>query len=72
MPALRIPSVFVRGLPFSLTDEQLEGLFSAAVPVKRAFIIRDQKARTSRGFGFVQLCVPHLSGHVFYGQENAV
>lgn len=54
MPA-QIPSVFVRGLPYSLTDEQFEKVFSDVVPVKRAFLVRDPKTRTSRGFGFVQL-----------------
>ncbi len=50
-----VPSVFVRGLSFDTTDEQLSAHFSAVAPVRRAFIIKDAKTKASRGFGFVQL-----------------
>jgi hypothetical protein len=50
-----LPSVFVRGLPPSATDESLVRLFSNAAPVKRAFVIRDRATKESKGFAFVQL-----------------
>jgi nucleolar protein 4 len=54
MPAAA-PSVFVRGLPFTATEEQLAAHFSDAAPVRRAIIVRDKTTHESRGFGFVQL-----------------
>ncbi len=55
MPKKGQPSVFVRGLPFTVSDDDLTKHFSAVAPVKHAFIVRDTKTRISRGFGFVQL-----------------
>ena len=34
--------LFVRNLPFSTTDEDLENLFSEVGPIKRCFVIRDK------------------------------
>jgi RNA recognition motif-containing protein len=51
-----VPSVFVRGLAYSVTDEALSALFSAVAPVKRAFVVKDKGTeQKSKGFGFVQL-----------------
>ena len=50
-----VPSVFVRGLPFTASDEELAAHFADIAPVKRAFVIRDRVTKESRGFGFVQL-----------------
>ena len=56
MPSKKnVPSVFVRGLPFDVSDAQLASHFSEIVPVKRAFIVRDPSSKTSKGYGFVQL-----------------
>ncbi len=59
MPA-EVPSVFVRGLPFTTTEAQLSEHFSDLAPVKRAIIVRDKTTHESRGFGFVQLWVLFL------------
>lgn len=58
----RVPSVFVRGLPYDVTTEAVTHLFSDVAPVKHAIIVRDPKTGASRGFGFVQLCVPPAFG----------
>lgn len=50
-----VPSVFVRGLPPSVSDERLALHFSETAPVKRAFVIRDRVTKEPRGFAFVQL-----------------
>ena len=56
MPSkVHVPSVFVRSLPFTVSDERLAQHFSEVAPVKRAFIVRDRVTKESRGFGFVQL-----------------
>jgi hypothetical protein len=57
MPKESLPSVFVRGLAYSTTEEALTAHFSELAPVKRAIIVRDKATHESRGFGFVQLCV---------------
>lgn len=49
------PSVFVRGLPYTVTREQLSAHFSAVAPVRHAIVVCDPKTHESKGFGFVQL-----------------
>lgn len=34
--------LFVRNLPFSTTDQDLENVFSEIGPIKRCFVIRDK------------------------------
>ena len=34
--------LFVRNLPFSTTDQDLENIFSNVGPIKRCFVIRDK------------------------------
>ena len=34
--------LFVRNLPFSATDQDLENIFSEVGPIKRCFVIRDK------------------------------
>lgn len=46
-------TVFVRGLPYSTTSEQLSEKFSFIAPLKHATIVQDPKTKQSRGFGFV-------------------
>ncbi|KAG1710352.1 hypothetical protein DVH05_017356 [Phytophthora capsici] len=54
-------SVFVRNLPFGVTQEELEQVFSEVGPVKKIDVIKDKGKRKSemltRGFAFVKLCV---------------
>ena len=47
--------LYVGGLPFSVTDEQLEELFSRHGTVESARVISDRFTGKSRGFGFVEL-----------------
>lgn len=51
-------TVFVRGVDSSVTDAQLQELFSDVGPVKKAFLVRKGgKDGAHRGFGFVQFAV---------------
>ena len=52
-----VPAVFVRGLAYTLNDEELAAHFSEVAPVKRAFIVRDKTTHESRGYGFVQFAI---------------
>jgi len=45
--------VFVRGLPFDLTNGQLESHFETIGPVKSCFIVTEKGSAKSKGFGFV-------------------
>ena len=47
-------TIFVRNLPFDVTNEQLEGHFGDVAPVRRAFVVTQQDGK-ARGFGFVQV-----------------
>lgn len=46
--------LFVGGLPFSTTDDELNDAFSAYGTVASAVIIKDRDTGRSKGFGFVE------------------
>lgn len=46
--------LFVGGLPFATTDEELSELFSAHGTVGYAKVITDRETGRSKGFGFVE------------------
>ncbi|OGY26799.1 MAG: hypothetical protein A2Z11_02420 [Candidatus Woykebacteria bacterium RBG_16_43_9] len=47
--------LFVGGLPFTTTNEELEKLFKDAGTVESANVITDRMTGRSRGFGFVEM-----------------
>ncbi|HNP28655.1 MAG: RNA-binding protein [Nitrospira sp.] len=47
--------IFVGGLPYAMTDTQLQELFSPYGVVKSAQVILDKMTGRSRGFGFVEM-----------------
>ena len=46
--------VFVGGLPFATTDDELKELFAAHGSVASATVVRDRDSGRSKGFGFVE------------------
>ena len=46
--------LFVGGLPFSTTDEELQELFAAHGTVASAVVVKDRDTGRSKGFGFVE------------------
>ncbi len=46
--------LFVGGLPFSTTDEELQDTFAAHGSVASAVVIKDRETGRSKGFGFVE------------------
>ncbi len=47
--------VYVGGLPYSVTDGQLQEIFSEHGTVESAQVIADKFTGQSRGFGFVEM-----------------
>ena len=47
--------LYVGGLPYSVSDTQLEDIFSAHGTVESARVITDKMTGRSRGFGFVEM-----------------
>lgn len=47
--------IYVGGLPYSATEEQLNELFAAHGTVESARVITDKFTGQSRGFGFVEM-----------------
>jgi len=46
--------LFVGGLPFSTTDDELNELFAAHGTVASATVVKDRDTGRSKGFGFVE------------------
>jgi len=47
--------LYVGGLPFAISDRQLEEIFSAYGSVQSSRVITDRMTGRSRGFGFVEM-----------------
>ena len=47
--------IYVGGLPYSTTDQDLEQLFAASGAVASATVISDRYSGQSKGFGFVEM-----------------
>lgn len=50
--------LYVGGLPYSYTDDQLKQMFSQAGIVVSVNIITDKYTGRSKGFGFVEMSTP--------------
>jgi cold-inducible RNA-binding protein len=50
--------LYVGGLPYSISDGQLEALFSPHGTVDSARVITDRMTGRSKGFGFVEMSSP--------------
>ncbi|MEP7270198.1 MAG: RNA-binding protein [Acidobacteriota bacterium] len=50
--------LYVGNLPFSASDQDLEGLFAQAGQVESVSVISDRDTGRSRGFGFVEMGSP--------------
>lgn len=46
--------LFVGGLPFATTDDELKDIFSAHGTVASAVVVKDRDTGRSKGFGFVE------------------
>eukprot|EP00795_Rhopilema_esculentum_P001199 gene1199-15565_t len=56
--AIRRKTLFVRNLPFTTTDKQLEDAFGNYGPIKRCFVVKDRdKSKGCRGFGYVVFAI---------------
>ena len=50
--------LYVGGLAYSVTDDQLRQLFVSHGTVESAKVITDRESNRSRGFGFVEMSTP--------------
>jgi cold-inducible RNA-binding protein len=72
--------LFVGGLPYATTDEELKNLFAQAGNVVSAQIVMDRMSGRSKGFGFVEMenddeatkAIEMLNGTDFGGRSLAV
>jgi cold-inducible RNA-binding protein len=75
-----MPRLFVGGLPYSTTEEELTELFSRLGTVSSVTIVTDRYTGRSRGFGFVempnpeeaQIAVRRLNGQQLGGRSITV
>lgn len=64
--------LFVGGISWGTSDDQLRDFFSQAGTVTSATIIRDKHSNRSKGFGFVEMSTPDEAQkaiEMFDGQE---
>jgi RNA recognition motif-containing protein len=47
--------IYVGGLPYSATEEDLENLFATAGNVKEAVVVTDRFTGQAKGFGFIEM-----------------
>jgi RNA recognition motif-containing protein len=50
-------NLYVSNLPYTMTDEELQGEFAAFGNVSSARVVKDRETNRSRGFGFVEMPV---------------
>jgi RNA recognition motif-containing protein len=73
-------NLYVSNLPYSISEEELEAVFSELGVVTSVKIITDRETRRSRGFGFVEMeseedgdaAVEELNGVELKGREIQV
>ena len=53
--------LFVGGLPFATSNEQLRDHFAAVAEVASATVVTDRDTGRSRGFGFVEMATPEAA-----------
>jgi len=53
--------LFVGGLPFATSNEQLQALFAEVGEVTSATVVTDRDTGRSRGFGFVEMATPEAA-----------
>lgn len=53
--------VYVGNLPWSVTDGELQNLFTPFGNVESAQVVTDRESGRSRGFGFVEMAKQHAS-----------
>jgi cold-inducible RNA-binding protein len=53
--------LFVGGLPFATSNEQLQALFAEIGEVTSATVVTDRDTGRSRGFGFVEMATPEAA-----------
>lgn len=51
-------NLYVGGLSYSVSDQQLQELFATHGEVESAKVIKDRDTDRSRGFGFVEMSTP--------------
>lgn len=53
--------LYIGGLAYSVTDDELAAAFAAVGAVTSAVVIKDRETGRSRGFGFVEMETPELA-----------
>jgi RNA recognition motif-containing protein len=72
--------IYVGGIPFQATEEELKDLFSEIAEVESVKIIQDLQTGRSRGFGFIEMAsdegatkaIADLNGSSFMGKNIVV
>jgi len=59
--------LFVAGLPYSMTDDELRDLFVEYGTVASAQVITDRETNRSKGFGFVEMSTEDESKNAIQG-----
>lgn len=63
--------LYVGGLPYAVTEDQLQELFAAHGTVVSARVITDKFTNRSRGFGFVEMGSPQEAQAAITALDNS-
>lgn len=75
-----LTKLFVGGIPYSLTNQQLQELFAKFGSVSSAQVVTDKYSGQSKGFGFVEMqddsqaqaAIKELDGYAIEGRKIGV
>jgi RNA recognition motif-containing protein len=73
-------SIYVGNIPYSVTEEDISGVFAESGTVKRVYLPTDRETGRMRGFGFVEMgsdteedkAIETLDGAEWMGRELRV
>ena len=73
-------SIYVGNIPYSVTEDELSGVFADYGTVKRVYLPTDRESGRMRGFGFVEMAseaeeekaIETLDGAEWHGRELRV
>ncbi|CAM8961811.1 unnamed protein product [Rhodiola kirilowii] len=69
---LQTDRLFVRNLPYTATEDELEELFSKIGTVSQVHIVLDKQTKRSKGFAYIQYSSPEFASRALEELDNSI